>query len=126
MFKYFSNFPATTYKFVNNGSNKVVTDILRRVKIRDDVKNNVAVYTKITIRSGETPESVAYKAYKDSGLHWVVLMMNDMINPIYDWVMDPAPLQSFITEKYGAGNENATHHWENARLFEVNSTEPGA
>lgn len=126
MFKYFRNFPTTSYKFVNNGSNKVVTDILKRVKIRDEVKNNIGVYTKTILQSGETPESLASKAYGDSGLHWIILMMNDITNPIYDWLMDPEPLQSFITGKYGAGNENATHHWENARLFEVNSTEPGA
>ena len=51
MDKYFSYFPTMFYDAVQDGttSPKVVTDLLRRVKVRDEIKNNVAAFSTYVV-----------------------------------------------------------------------------
>ena len=41
-----------------------MTNILKRAAIREVIKNNL-IHTKYIIKSGETPESVAFNVYGD-------------------------------------------------------------
>ena len=60
---FFTKFPKLAYDIAGNNEYKLVTDILRRVKIRSSIKDNASLLDKYDIRSGETPEQVAYKIY---------------------------------------------------------------
>ena len=54
MAKYFSYFPSMFYDAVQDGttSPKLVTDLLRRVKVRDEIKNNVAAFSTLSTLLG--------------------------------------------------------------------------
>ena len=47
-----------------------------------------------------------------------------MTNPYYDWPLTYFDLQKFVNKKYS--NINATHHYEDADKYEVDSTASGA
>ena len=61
--QYFEEYPKIVYDLVGRGDYKVVTDLLRRVKVRDGVKNNVSLFDKYNVKDGETPEQVSNKFY---------------------------------------------------------------
>ncbi len=61
--QYFEEYPKIVYDLVGKGDYKVVTDLLRRVKVRDGVKNNVSLFDKYNVKDGETPEQVSQKFY---------------------------------------------------------------
>lgn len=98
------------YVNVGQSNSKTVTNILKRAAIRDVVKDNLAIYTKYIIKSGETPESVAFNVYGDAELHWVILLTNDIYDRYHQWPMNVNQFLAYVNEKYT--NPNATHHYE--------------
>ena len=98
------------YVNVGQSNSKTVTNILKRAAIREVVKNNLAIYTKYIIKSGETPESVAFNVYGDAELHWVILLTNDIYDRYHQWTMNVNQFLAYVNEKYT--NPNATHHYE--------------
>ena len=110
---YFKPFPTIDYDPTGNKTHKTIKDILIRVKIKDIVKQNRAVFSKYDVKEGQRPEDVAYEQYGDSEYHWIVLMMNEMTNPYYDWPMGLRDLEKFVATKYS--DVNAIHHYEIAQ-----------
>jgi len=123
---YFQNFPKTYYSLDNLQSIQVITDITRRIDLVKEIKNNNSFYDPYDVIDGETPEIVADKFYNDSELYWIILMANEMIDPRFDWPLSYVNLLNYVDNKYGTANVYASHHYENADGFIVNSTEAGA
>ena len=109
---YFSKFPLFAYDIKNNNNYKLLPDILRRVKLRTLVKSGGMLFDKYDVKEGEKPEDIAYKWFGDAELHWVILMTNNVTDRYYGWPMNQAQFAEFLTDKYGAGNEDAIHHYE--------------
>jgi len=109
---YFSRFPLMVYDVKGNEDYKLLPDILRRVKIRSGLRAGSFLFDKYDVRDGERPEDVAFKVYGDAELHWVILMTNNVTDRYYQWPLSQPQFQEHITDKYGAGNEDAVHHYE--------------
>ena len=75
---YFASFPFIPYDSKGNGELKMVTNLLRRVAVRSNVKTNTMLFDTYDVKSGDTPESIADKLYDDSELHWVILLINNV------------------------------------------------
>lgn len=108
---YFQAFPQTYYSLDNRASIQVVRNFLLRTVISDKVKNNYSVYDLYDVRDGETPEILAFQLYGDSNLHWIILQMNEIHDPRFEWPLDTYNLKRFVEGKYN--NINAVHHYEN-------------
>ena len=109
---YFNKFPLMIYDMKNDGNYKLLPDILRRVKIRAGIKAGQMIFDKYDVKTGEKPEDVAYKWFGDAELHWVILMTNNITDRYYGWPLSSAQFAEYLTDKYGAGNEDAIHHYE--------------
>ena len=111
---FFTKFPKLAYDIAGNNEYKLVTDILRRVKIRSSIKDNASLLDKYDIRSGETPEQVAYKIYGDSTYHYLIFLMNNITDRYYDWPLSDYGFEQFVKDKYS--NPGAIHHYEITQL----------
>ena len=100
------------YDVKNNNNYKLLPDILRRVKIRSTINNSSMLFDSYDVRDGERPEDVAFKWFGDAELHWVILMTNNVTDRYYQWPMSQPQFSEFLTDKYGAGSEDAIHHYE--------------
>ena len=109
---YFSKFPLLTYDIKGDKVRKLLPDILRRVKLRTKIKSGGMLFDKYDVKEGEKPEDVAYKWFGDAELHWVILMTNNVTDRYYGWPMNQVQFAEFLTDKYGAGSEDAIHHYE--------------
>jgi hypothetical protein len=107
---YFANFPVIPYDSVGNGDYKYVTNLLRRVGLRTQIKSNVLLFDTYDIRSGETPEEIADKLYNDPELHWVILMVNNITDRYHQWPLNENQFITHINDKYS--NIDAVHHYE--------------
>jgi hypothetical protein len=114
----FDDFPLLDY------SGYIIKDISRRLVIPESIKNNVAAFKTYIVKDGEKIEDVAFKAYGDPNLHWVIMLMNDIIDPFHDWAMTTEELRDYVNSNYTDG-EFGIHHWEKDGLV-VNSNVPGA
>jgi hypothetical protein len=101
MSKYFSYFPKTLYT-LDSSNVDAVTSIVSRFGFESSFKDNTAVYYEYNVQDSDTPEIIANKFYGDSEKHWVVLMLNQIIDPQFDWPLDQRTIISFINEKYSA------------------------
>ena len=107
---YFDNFPTIPYDSELTGEFKDVKNLLRRVGIRTKVKVNAMLFDTYDVKNGETPESIAFKLYGDSELHWVILLLNDITDRFHGWPMSEAQFLKFVNDKYD--NVDAIHHYE--------------
>ena len=133
---YFDRFPKGSYILPGTKTFKLVSDLFRRVKIRDKIKNEASIYTEYFVSSGERPEHIAQKHFGNPELHWVVLITNNIADALYDWPMSFSAFEEYIADKYD--NAEAIHHYEKVQssgpqtsidyshLIECNSTDPGA
>ena len=107
---YFKNFPTIPYDSQGNGKFKDVKNLLRRIGLRSKIKSNASLFDTYDVKNGETPESIAFKLYGDSELHWIIMLMNDITDRYHDWPMSEAQFLQFVNDKYS--NPDGTHHYE--------------
>ena len=109
---YFSRFPMMIYDVKGNDNYKLLPDILRRVKQRAGIKAGQFIFDSYDVMNGEKPEDIAFKWFGDAQLHWIILMTNNITDRYYQWPMTQPLFAEFLTDKYGAGNEDSAHHYE--------------
>lgn len=97
---YFEAFPALYYTLDDNRTGQIVQDIFRRIVFSDEVKNQNVLYETYQVQDGDTPEILADRFYDDPGLYWVILMVNEILDPRFAWPMDWYRLEKYITRKY--------------------------
>ena len=107
---YFDTFPVIPYDSVGDYNFKEVTNILRRVRLRAKVKDNTLLFDTYDVREGETPEMIADKLYGNPEFHWVVLMMNDVVDRYHQWPMSRRQFLAHLNDKYT--NVDGVHHYE--------------
>ena len=106
---YFEKFPLYQYDLKNDQKRKLITDILRRVNMKANVKANTLIFDQYNVKDGEQPDTVADKYYGDSTYHWIIITINN-ITSRYDWPLDQVALTQFVNDKYS--NPSGTHHHE--------------
>jgi len=122
---YFQKFNNFIYDFDVDGNGErtltLVTDITKNVRLRNEILSNITLYDEYDIRYGDTPEIIAEKVYGSAEYHWVVMLCNLRYDWINDYPMAQPELDRYVTQKYGSGNEYATHHYIDSNGFEVDS-----
>jgi hypothetical protein len=93
---YFANLPT----FIYNG--KPCVDLMTRVKIRDNLRINISEFFKYQIKDGERADGISNDYYNDSSYDWLIYLINDIIDPYYDWPLSQSEFVKFIINKYGS------------------------
>jgi hypothetical protein len=96
MSQYFSAFPSINYSGTN------AKNITLRTNIVNSFRQNANNFYPYTIKDGETADALAYDYYGDSNYIWVIYMVNNIIDPYYEWPLDTVEFEKFITSKYGS------------------------
>lgn len=109
MANYFSKFPKLYHSFDGFNSSQYITNLLTRFTFEQGFKTNTAAFYEYDIREGDTPEIIASKIYNSPERHWIVLLMNDMVDPFFDWPLQYETLTRFVDAKYldNAGSNTA-------------------
>lgn len=100
-----------------NGYPILMTNILSRASIVQELLNNPMQFYEYAIQEGDTPEIVAEKYYGDPFKYWVVLFSNQILDPVWEWPMPYASFLKYIDVKYATDAEDA-----NKTPFEYTST----
>ena len=107
---YFEKYPVIPYDSEGTYNFKDVTNLLRRVALRANVRTNALLYDTYDVRDGETPESIADKLYGDTNLHYIVMLVNNITDRYHGWPMNGAQFLQYVNDKYS--DPNAVHHYE--------------
>ena len=107
---YFDMFPNIYYSAKGDGKFTIMKDLLARVKLIANVKDNILGFDYYDVKDGETPEMIAHKYYDDPELHWTILVVNDVIDYYTQWPMSVQKFEEFMKDKYT--NPQGIHHYE--------------
>ena len=107
---YFRQFEKGFYDLNGDGKDKLVTDLMTRGKVREKIIDEVSLYDKYDVPSGERPEDTAFKHFGSSQYHWIILLTNNITEAFYEWPMSEQTFETFIKDKYS--NPDGIHHYE--------------
>ena len=120
---YFSNL--TDFIYTNRtkdgrseGDYTIVKNFFKRVRLRDDIFQDLTFFTKFTVAGDDRPDNVANTVYDDPSLDWVVLLSNNIVNVQSEWPLGQAAFNTYITEKYGDETTlySGIHHYESREV----------
>ena len=122
MASYFRQVP--DFDYVNRDSDgksigdyQVVKNLFKRVKIREDILQNLSYFTQYKIVGDSRPDNVAFEIYGDETFDWLVLLSNNIMNVQTEWPMTQAAFNDFLIKKYGdIEKTNNIHHYETREL----------
>ena len=107
---YFANFPLIPYDNYGTGDFRLTPNILKRIAVRANIKTTTSLFDTYDVKEGETPEMIADKLYGNPEFHWVVLMMNDVVDRYHQWPMSRRQFLAHLNDKYTNGD--GVHHYE--------------
>jgi len=88
-------------------------NIFKLPYMQDDIFKYAAMYYTYTIKDGQRPEDVARLEYGDAGLYWIVLHVNNIVDPYQQWPIPSWAFEDYLVEKYGGWSAaGATSHYE--------------
>lgn len=105
---YFENYKKINY--TADSYTKSVTNILTTVLPVHSYIENVYIFENYTLNQGERPEDVSYKLYDNAGYYWTLLVINNIVDPFFDWYMSDGEVEELTKKEYG--DVYATHHIE--------------
>ena len=124
--KYFTNVP--DFDYVSRlPDSKYISDyvqtknLFRRVKMSEEIFGDLTFFKKIIVRDGERPDVVAYRAYGNANLDWLVMLSNNIINYETEWPMDSVSFNNYLLNKYGSYQAMYdVHHYETVEVKDGN------
>ena len=131
---YFNQFGTILYDPAGDGSAKLCTDIMSRVRVRANMKKEIVMLDPYNVKENETPEIVADKHHGSPYYHWVIMILNDISDVNHDWVKSTRQLQKYLLSKYTQVQLTEPHHYEisqtsgdtTTKIEVENSTYPSA
>jgi len=103
MAKYFRYFPKTFYTSDTDSDGlDSVTNIIARFAIANDIRDNTNMFYPYDVQDTDTPEIIAHKIYGSSERHWIVLSLNQIIDPQWDWPLNQDNFIKYVNNKYTA------------------------
>ena len=110
-----------------------VKNLFKRGHLRDDIFQDLAVFTKYKVSGDDRPDNVAYDFYDDSNLDWLVLVSNNIINIQSEWPMSQQSFDNYLINKYTQSGDsetdtydriyNGVHHYETIQIKNSNDVE---
>ena len=103
MANYFRNIPRVNYDIYGTEPNKYrnVTNIMKRIKFKSKVIEDISDYYTYRVMEGERPDTISFKKYKTVSYAYLIMMINDIYDPLFDWPLSSQQFEQYIRNKYG-------------------------
>jgi len=126
MSEFFQHYPQIRYDIsgLKPPKYKTVINIMAKAKIKTILTGDIVNYFPYSIPESERPDITAYKAYGDVKFTWLIFLINDMTDPIFDWPLNSREFGAYIKNKYGTLQEakNGVHHYEKIVRTRIEAT----
>ena len=104
MANYFRNLPRVGYDINGTGKDSFlsVTNIMKRVKFKPSVLEDISNYYPYFVKEGERPDIISHAQYGTIGYAYLIMLINDIQDPNFDWPLSSQIFEKFIINKYGS------------------------
>ena len=131
MSEFFQHYPQINYDVsgVRPIKTKKAINIMMRSKLKGTVLDDIIAYFPYTIPEAERPDVTAYKVYGDVKYTWLIFLINNIQDPIFEWPLNIREFGAYIKNKYGSlfTAKNTIHHYEQTvreRVEATSTTDP--
>lgn len=93
---FFVNFPVMNY------AGYAATNIMARVVLSDLFVNNFDLLYEWKVPEGKKATDVAFDLYGKSEDVWVIWLVNQIVDPYFNWPLSNENFAAYITDKYGS------------------------
>mgnify|MGYP003301239905 FL=1 len=120
MSNYFSKVP--DFEYVSRLPDAKISDyitvknLFKRGKLREDIFQDLTLFTKYKIKGNDRPDNVAFDFYNDSNLDWLVLLSNNILNIQTEWPLLTNEFDRYLVDKYGTVGIGEIHHYETTEV----------
>ena len=88
------NYPFTSSDFI------VAKNFFRRFQLNPDVFDFALLYDQTTVEDGERLDQVAYRMHGKAEYDWIIVLVNNLIDPQFNWPMSDNVLRKYSEDKY--------------------------
>ena len=123
MSNYFSKVP--NFEYVSRLPDAKISDyitvknLFKRGKLREDIFQDLTLFTKYKIKGNDRPDNVAFDFYNDSNLDWLVLVSNNILNVQTEWPLLTNEFDRYLVDKYGTVGIGEIHHYETTEVKNI-------
>ena len=126
MSEFFQHYPQINYDITGTKPVKTKTaiNIMVKAKIKNILQNDIVNYFPYSIPESERPDVTAFKQYGDVKYTWLIFLINDIHDPIFDWPLNTREFGNYIINKYGtlSAAKTTVHHYEQTVREKVEAT----
>ena len=104
MANYFTNLPKVGYDINGTGKDSFlsVTNIMKSVRFKPSVLEDITDYYPYYVKEGERPDIIAHAQYGNIGYAYLIMLINDIYDPNFDWPLSSQIFEKYIINKYGS------------------------
>ena len=126
MSEFFQHYPQINYDISGARPIKTKTaiNIMAKAKIKQMLTNSIVNYFPYSVPEAERPDVTAFKVYGDVKYTWLIFLINDIQDPVFEWPLNSREFGSYIKDKYGTLShcQNTVHHYEQIVRARVEAT----
>ena len=104
MANYFRNLPKIKYDINGAEPNKFlnVTNIMKRISFKPAVIEDISEYYPYRVKDGERPDILSFQKYGTVAYAYLIMLLNDIHDPLFDWPLTSQQFEKYLTNKYGS------------------------
>ena len=104
MANYFRNIPKVKYDIYGTEPKKYrnVTNIMKRISFKPSVIEDISDYLPYRVNDGERPDTISYQRYGSVAYAYLIMLVNDIYDPLFDWPLSSQQFEKYLTNKYGS------------------------
>ena len=104
MANYFRNLPKVRYDINGAEPNKYlnVTNIMKRISFKPSVIEDITDYYPYRVKDGERPDILSFQQYGSVAYAYLIMLINDIYDPLFDWPLTSQQFEKYLTSKYGS------------------------
>ena len=104
MANYFRNIPKVRYDINGAEPNKYlnVTNIMKRISFKPSVIEDITDYYPYRVKDGERPDIISHQKYGTVAYAYLIMLVNDIYDPLFDWPLSAQQFEKYLTNKYGS------------------------
>ena len=116
MSEFFQHYPQINYDITGTKPIKTKTaiNIMVKAKIKNIIQDDIVNYFPYSIPESERPDITAFKVYGDVKYTWLIFLINNIYDPLFDWPLNSREFGAYVKNKYGtlSAAKNGIHHYE--------------
>ena len=104
MANYFRNIPKIGYDIYGTEPNmyRNVTNIMKRISFKPAVIEDISDYYPYRVKDGERPDILSFQKYGTVAYAYLIMLINDIYDPLFDWPLTSQQFEKYLTSKYGS------------------------